>query len=317
MDPQTHPDPFHDALSHGLQRFVQVASSVVTGAQAYAYLQRAHARTVAERDERARRAIAEHIRAERDTAHARWAPALDRRWLRQADLLQTARAWGGAMPYADPSTPWHEPEAATAMRNCEERLRDLHPTAMARYDRLRSEGLAPAEAMREAAFLFAYPPRSHAAPYTPRPALKASDIENLTPIAIDPGSALEDPADLVAKAQERRGQQIIASLQARARARGSDPLGEAEQLIVLETVTNLPADIIDRVVQATRLTHARQGSAGKVGAYDERAMRPWQRDFPMPIGDVVAAASGTSQATTSPAAPGLVKPQINVPGHRP
>lgn len=317
MDPQTHPDPFHDAMSHGLQRFVQVASSAVTGAQAYAYLQRAHARTLAERDERARRAIAEHIRAERDTARARWAPALDRRWLRQADLLQTARAWGGAMPYADPSAPWHEPEAAAAMRNCEERLRDLHPTAMARYDRLRGEGLAPAEAMREAAFMFAYAPRAHDAPSTPRPTLKARDREDLTQTAIDPGPALEDPGDLAAEAQERRGRQIVEALQRRARSRGSDPLGAAEQRIVLETVTNLPTDIIDRVVQTTGPTRTRAGSAGQVVARNQQTIRPWEQDFPMSIGEVVATVGSASRTTTSIAAPVPARPHVNAAGHRP
>jgi hypothetical protein len=317
MDPQTHPEPFHDAMSHGLQRFVQVASSAVTGAQAYAYLQRAHARTLAERNERARRAIAEHIRAERDTARARWAPALDRRWLRQADLVQTARAWGGAMPYADPSAPWHEPESATAMRNCEERLRDLHPTAMARYDRLRGEGLDPAEAMREAAFLFAGPPRAHDAPYTPRPALKARDGENLTQIAIDPGPTVEDPGAVAAAAQERRGRQIVQALQRRARARGSDPLGAAEQRIVLETVTNLPTDVIDRVVQAVGPSHAGQGSAGQAVAHGRQAARPWEQDFPMSIGEVVTAAGSSPRTTTSPGAPALATPQVNAPAHRP
>ena len=57
------------------------------------------------------------------------------------------------------------------MRKAEERLRDLHPYAMARYDRLRGDGIGPAEAMREAAPLFARPARAHDAPYTPRPVL--------------------------------------------------------------------------------------------------------------------------------------------------
>ena len=49
------------------------------------------------------------------------------------------RAWGAAAPYADT-----DPEAASALRRAEERLRVLHPYAMARYDRLRAEGAAPA-----------------------------------------------------------------------------------------------------------------------------------------------------------------------------
>ena len=52
----------------------------------------------------------------------------------------------------------HRPAAAAALRKCEDKLRDLHPYAMARYDRLRARRLAPLDAMREAAPLFARAP---------------------------------------------------------------------------------------------------------------------------------------------------------------
>lgn len=48
--------------------------------------------------------------------------------------------------------------AAAALRKSEERLRTLHPYAMARYDRLREEGASPIDAMREAAPLFVRAP---------------------------------------------------------------------------------------------------------------------------------------------------------------
>ena len=180
MEPANHPDPFQDALSQGLHRALQVASSVITGAQVYLYLKRTQARAVAERDERARRALAAQIRADRDAARSGWAPALDPGWLRRADLFQTAQAWGAAMPYADRTMPWYEPAAATAMRKCEERLRLLHPYAMARYDRLRGEGMGPAEAMREAAPLFGQPSHARDGEYTDRHVLDAGNDENLT-----------------------------------------------------------------------------------------------------------------------------------------
>jgi hypothetical protein len=341
MDSGEHPDPFRDAMSHAMQRAVQVASSAVTGAQAYAYLNRTHARANAERDERARRALDAEHRAERDAARAEWAPALDPRWLRQADLLKTARAWGAAMPYADPSAPWHEPAAATAMRACEERLRELHPTAMARYDRLRGEGMGPAQAMREAAFLFAGPPRAHDSHYTPAPMLDPGNGETPPWAAAAPDPGREDGQDV--EAQERRGRQIVEALQERARDQGREPLGEAEQRTVLETVTNLPAEVIDRVVRpgpASGLARAEQDRAATAervrasdldtasdltatprtdertqnlaGARDAtataagataRAARPWEQDFPMPIGEVVAnAARGPRTATASPTA---------------
>ena len=179
MTAESHPDPFQDAMGHGLQRAIQVASCAVTAAQVYAYQQRTQAMAVAERDERARRALATQMRAERDAARATWAPAVNADWLRNADLLQTARTWAAAMPYADRSVPWYEPTAATAMRRCEERLRDLHPYAMGRYDRLREEGAAPADAMRDAAPLFANAPRTYDRPYVPRPELASGNGDGL------------------------------------------------------------------------------------------------------------------------------------------
>lgn len=99
----------------------------------------------------------EQEHAARAQARGRWAPAHDARWLAQADLLQAAGIWGAAAPWAGT-----DPAAASAMRKSEERLRTLHPFAMARYDRLRSDGTSPLDAMCEAAPLFGL--HSHARP---------------------------------------------------------------------------------------------------------------------------------------------------------
>ncbi|MGH3217936.1 MAG: hypothetical protein ACRDPY_04260 [Streptosporangiaceae bacterium] len=295
MEPASHPDPFQDALSHGLHRALQVASSVVTGVQVYVYLKRTQARAVAERDERARRALAAQIRADRDAARSGWAPALDPGWLRRADLYQAAQAWGTAMPYADRATPWYEPAAATAMRKCEERLRILHPYAMARYDRLRAEGMGPADAMREAAPLFSQPAHTRDGQYADRSMLDAGNGETLTWTATTPTPGPGGPGDLSPdQAQEHRGRQVVAALQARARAHGRDPLGEAEQRTVLETVTNLPDDVIDRIVQPA--------APGAEPARTARPARPWEHDFPVPVQDVVASAAAGTQEPAQPAA---------------
>jgi hypothetical protein len=246
MDAETHPDPVREALNHGMQRAVQVGSAVMTGARVYAHHRRAQARVVAERDERARRSLQAQIRADREAARSGWAPALDRQWLRQADLPATARAWGAAMPYANRNVPWYEPSAATAMRAAEERLRDLHPYAMARYQRLRDDGLGPTEAMRQAAPLFARHPHARDAPFTPRPAFEAGTgaAEWVADDAGTDGGA-GDLAD--AAALEQRGQRIVAALQERARADGREALGQEELRIVLDSLTNLPGGLIDRL----------------------------------------------------------------------
>jgi hypothetical protein len=249
MDTETHPDPFQDAMNHGLYRAVQVASCAVTAAQVYVYQRRAQARVVAERDDRARRALGAQIRADRDAARAGWAPVLDPGWLRQADLSQVSLAWGAAMPYADRAVPWYEPAAATAMRKSEERLRVLHPHAMTRYDQLRGDGIGPADAMRDAAPLFASQPRANGAPHAPR-------------------LALEAPASPQADAT---GAQDAAATADAAAARAS------------------------------------------------QAPRPWERDFPMPIRDVVATVGNAAQvaAPSSAAAPAPALQAGRRPGPQP
>jgi hypothetical protein len=320
MEAETHPDPLREAMTHGLQRATQIASFAGTAAQVFIYHQKTQARATAERDERARRALQGQIRAERDAARAGWSPALDPQWLRNAGLRDTAQAWGAAIPYADRNVPWHEPTAAAAMRKSEERLRDLHPFAMARYDRLRAEGLGPAEAMRQTAPLFALSPRARAWPFTPAPVLDAGT-------STDPARAADLPAtgsgraDFTgAEALESRGRSIVTALQERAVAAGREPLGHDELQTVLDTATNLPADIIDRVTQpAPANAHAQSGlddtaaprgaRAADTGEFTglkagliSRTTRPWQRDFPVPIREVVAAAAAGPPGST--AAPG-------------
>ena len=357
MDAENHPDPFQDAMNHALQRAIQITYAVVTGTQIYIHHQTTQARAVAERDRRIRRALDAQIRADRDAARAGWAPALDPDWLREADLLHTSRAWGAAMPYADRTVPWYEPTAATAMRKCEERLRDLHPYAMARYDRLRGDGMAPAEAMRQAAPLFTRPARARDGSSIRWPAVDAATGMGFA--SASPGDHVDGVEDL-AETQERRGRRILEGLQARARAEGRDPLGEAEQRTALEIVTNLPDEIIDRVVQpdaaATGLVHPEQNRAAAaeraraadldaatdltatpavdertqnlVGAHDAaatadaagargaRVSRPWERDFPTPIRDVMAATAAQPSVPASPAAAHTTVPKP-VRGQRP
>ena len=242
-------------MHHGLQRAIQITYAIVTGAQIYLQHQKTQARAAAERDERVRRALNAQIRADRDAARAQWAPALDPGWLHQADLLQTARTWAAAMPYADRAVPWYEPTAATAMRKCEERLRGLHPHAMARYDRLRADGMGPAEAMRETAPLFTRPPNVRDAPFTPRPAL-----DEQTP--------------------------VVASVEHGPRRGGFDA-----------HVAATPA----AAERTQNLAGARDAaaSADAATAHAARAVRPWERDFPMPIQDVVARTASTSGVPAS------------------
>ena len=163
MEPAHYADPLEEALSQASQRVAQFAS--LTGAMAQVILQRRalhDARQAARDDERAIRIIDEQERLIQRQARLSWAPAHDPQWLAHADLLQTGRAWASAASYADT-----DPAAASAMRKCEDRLRTLHPYAMARYDRLRGDGTSPLDAMRETVPLFGRSPTL--APATPLP----------------------------------------------------------------------------------------------------------------------------------------------------
>jgi len=244
-----YPDLFGDALSYSSQRLAQLASLVTAAAtvEARRKAQRNAAKTI--RSERALRELHDQERAAYELARAGWAAARDPRFPGQADLLQAARAWSAAAAYADA-----DPEAAAAVRTCEERLRVLHPYAMAWYDRLRGEGAAPLDAMREALPLFARAP--HARPGDPaveRPGLAAPDSLGTASrdSSADGAGVTQAAADSNAIRQdEQRGQQIVRELQARALAERGHTLSPDELVTTLDATTTLSGDVIARLARA-------------------------------------------------------------------
>jgi hypothetical protein len=244
-----YPDLFGDALSYSSQRLAQLVSLVTAAAtvEARRKTQRNAAKTI--RGERALRELQDQERAAYELARAGWAPARDPRFLDQADLLQAARAWSAAAAYADA-----DPEAADAVRKCEQRLHVLHPYAMAWYDRLRSEGAAPLDAMREALPLFARAP--HARPGDPgaeRRGLPAPDSPGTAAwdSSADESGVAQAAADSSATRQaEQRGQQIVQELQARTLAERGYALSPDELVTTLGATTTLPGDVIARLARA-------------------------------------------------------------------
>ncbi|MFI6515576.1 hypothetical protein ACIBF1_08460 [Spirillospora sp. NPDC050679] len=190
-----------------------------------------------------------------EEARVRWAPAHDREWLKRADLLQVGGAWGAAIPYAA-----ERPEAASAVRKCEERLRRLHPFGMRHYDQARVEGLSPLDAMRQAAPFFSRDPGTHEGASAAKPALAEGTGARWT-------SAEHGPtrAELEQARQQRRADQIVEGLQRDLRSSGKNELDAVELRTVLGTATNLPEHVIAVAVQpyaGTRATtvHAPSGS---------------------------------------------------------
>jgi len=250
FDPSTHhAEPFGEALSHSSQHAAQMVSLVAAAAEVALRRRALHAARQTARDEQQRRQLREEESAFRAGVQARWAPALDARWLAQADLLQAGRVWGAAAPWADA-----DPQAATALRRAEERLRTLHPYAMGRYDRLRGEGASALDAMSEVANLFSREP--HVRPGQSGPVRRAVEAGVLgAGTAPGTGATAEgsgEPAsgqDLY-EGVERRGREVVARLQARALHERGVELSPGELVTALETSTSLPTEIIARLVRA-------------------------------------------------------------------
>jgi hypothetical protein len=250
MEPAHYTDPLEEALSHGSQRVAQLAS--LAAAMAQVVIQRRaleQARRAVVGDERATRVLDDQERLLRRQARLSWAPAHDAHWLAQAEFVETARAWAGAAAYADA-----DPAAAAALRKCEDKLRGFHPYAMARYDRMRDDGLSPLEAMREAAALFARAPGVRTG--GPAPGRQALGAAASSDAEIAAEEVVAESPDLHPEAVDRaagelRGQQIIERIQARASAAHRLQLGPEELAMVLEAITNLPEDLIDKLTRQT------------------------------------------------------------------
>lgn len=189
MEQDSYPDAGSETLGDGLSRTVQVASSVVTAAQVLVYLSRDYVNARRENGPARALALIARQRAERTAAGDVLAAAREPGWLDNAGLNSTIEAWSAIMPYADWSLPWHHHSAATAMRQAEERLRVLHPAAMARYDQLRSEGADPACAMLQAVPLFGHPPAAHGAAPAPPPPRSLAIGGTITPAQPAPAGA--------------------------------------------------------------------------------------------------------------------------------
>lgn len=244
MTEQQFPDPLNEALARTGERSIQLYSIVAYGSQSIARRAAAHREKSASRRAQKRR----ELDLERQRARLAWAPAHDAAWLDQADIIQTARVWGAAMPYAHRETNDFDPTAESAMRKCEDRLRTLHPHAMARYDRLRADGWEPGDAMREAAPFFDRRPNVHESGPVPSP---AGALRMAPPGSIPERGAtytvFEHGPDKDEFLAVRRAGRIIDRLTAAAQAQGRQPLGRGDLRTVLDSMTNLPPEVVERV----------------------------------------------------------------------
>ncbi|GAA1892370.1 hypothetical protein [Actinomadura bangladeshensis] len=237
---QQYPDPIAEGLQHSGQRMVQIVSAAVGVQQSFAQ-RRSRSKAVRQaKQAKADQAQARLRRAALAEARSRWGRAHDNKWLRQANLLDVAEAWGAAVPYADGNA-----SAALAVRKCEERLRRLHPHAMSHYDRLRAEGTDALQAMEQAAPFFSRDPNVR----TGDPAPERAELHEGTGAEWAARVHGPDRAEWEEARQEQRATQIADELRTNLRSQGRDPQPE-ELRVVLEITTNLPDHVIAKAVPA-------------------------------------------------------------------
>jgi hypothetical protein len=298
IDPSAHHvDPIGEAFSHTSQKAAQFISMAGAAYEIAARRKAIRAAKEVARTQQQLQAAGEQEKTLREAARARWAPALNAQWLAQADMVQAGRVWGAAAAYAD-----SDPQAAAALRKAEERMRALHPYAMARYDRLRDGGTRPLEAMRDAVDLFAREP--HARPG--QPAAPRPGIEPGTPGTAPwpdarqaPGTGVTEPAPGpdADQAALQRGQQIAAQMQARALAGRGARLSPDELAVALEATTTLPAEVVACLprIQDEENTAATVGHARAVGADRAQPAAPARHSATGTAG----APGGTAAAATA------------------
>jgi hypothetical protein len=298
MDPSgRYPEPFGEAASYSSQRATQLVSLVAAAAEVRMRLNAARVARQATQDRQAQRQLDEQERAARANARAGWAPAHDARWLAQADVPQAFRTWGAAVPWADT-----DPVAASAMRKSEERLRTLHPFAMARYDRLCVEGAGPLDAMREAVRLFRYHPNARPGGHRPVRGIEAPADVTPEPEVTDgtlPGPVPEpDPYQDAA----HRGRRIAERLQAQALYERGAELTPDELAVALEQTASLPPEVIARLARAqseeTAVERAESARASDLGHASAPSTRERAGELPVARHDTQAAEAAGAHAAS-------------------
>jgi hypothetical protein len=142
-----------DPVGQAGSKVVQYVSLATMAAEAIAQVRQQRAAGLAATDGRTVRALRAQQTAARAAARMQWSPVLDPRRRTGLSLVDTGLAWAA-------SQAWRplDPEAQRASEQATERLRELRPDVMARYDRLTGSGLDEVEAMRRVAPFFDSPP---------------------------------------------------------------------------------------------------------------------------------------------------------------
>lgn len=172
MTEHIYANPEADAAA----RASQVAAMAITIAEAIARVQ--HERIVQRtiEDESAARAA----RAERIASHASarvaWSPALNDKWVQNAEIPSLFAAWAPAVGWAAT-----DPDANYVANRTERRLAEIYPLAMQRYAEARAEGLDAAAAIGEASPCFVATPQPQSSQVQTTKAIAVQTVRSTPP----------------------------------------------------------------------------------------------------------------------------------------
>jgi hypothetical protein len=159
-----------DPVGQASSKVAQYVSLATMAAEAIAQVRQQRTAALAAADERTVRATRAQQTAARAAARLQWSPVLDPRRRNGLNLADTGLAWAA-------SQAWRtlDPEAQLASEYASQRLRELRPDVMGRYDRLTADGLDDVEAMRRVAPFFDRPP-ARPGEHTARPPLVLAPV---------------------------------------------------------------------------------------------------------------------------------------------
>ena len=135
-----------DPVGHASAKIVQYVSLATMAAEAIAQHRQQRQAAAAATDSRVAAAVRAQQISARTAARLQWQPVLNPRGGRGASLADAGLAWAASLAWRE-----SDPEAALAGDRALQRMHELRPDVMARFDRLTDEGLDQVEAMRRVA----------------------------------------------------------------------------------------------------------------------------------------------------------------------
>jgi len=168
-------EPAEDPVGQASSKVVQYVSLATMAAEAIAQRRQQRAAEAASTDERAAAALRAQQTSAHTAARLQWQPVLDPRRAGSLSLADTGLAWAAAQAWRPT-----DPQAELASTRAQDRLRELRPDVMSRFDRLTDDGLDAVEAMRRVAPFLDRPP-AHPGEHVVRPSLVAAPAPTCSP----------------------------------------------------------------------------------------------------------------------------------------